>query len=149
MKVSRHLTTAAVLATAALGGALALAAPAGAAPRTATVAAATAGAAYNGACGTGYTVIDSTPVEDKGTVYVTYNKSTGKNCAVTIRNAPGAPVSTAVTLGIDAGRGAPAVVDNGLYTTYAGPVYLDARGQCILWLGAIEGALGNGHGHCG
>ncbi|MFI7406051.1 spore-associated protein A [Streptomyces sp. NPDC049541] len=148
MKSSRHLTTAAVLATVALGGAVALAAPAGAAPRTATVAAA-AGAAYNGACGSGYTVIDSTPVEDKGTVYVTYNKSTGKNCAVTLRNASGAPVSMAVTLGIDAGRGAPYVVDNGFYTTYAGPVYLDARGQCVLWLGAIDGALGNGHGHCG
>ncbi|MEU6394744.1 spore-associated protein A [Streptomyces sp. NPDC046939] len=148
MKSSRHLASAAVLAAVTLGGAVALAAPAGAAPRTAT-AVASAEAAYNGVCGSGYTVIDSTPVEDKGTVYVTYNRSTGKNCAVTIRNTSGAPVRMAVTLAIDAGRGAPSVMDNGLYTSYAGPVYLSARGQCILWLGSIDGALGNGHGHCG
>ncbi|MFD7705809.1 spore-associated protein A [Streptomyces sp. NPDC059785] len=143
MKSSRRLTTAAVLTAAALGGAVAVAGPASAAPVAA------AQAEYNGVCGTGYTVIDSTPVEDKGTVYVTYNKSTGKNCAVTVRNAPGEPVRMAITLGIDAGRGAPYVMDNDVYTTYAGPVYLDARGECILWLGSIDGALGSGHGHCG
>ncbi|MFD5077827.1 spore-associated protein A [Streptomyces sp. NPDC058371] len=151
MNLSRRTVTAAALAVAALGGTAVFAGPAAAAPRTTAVAAAdaTAQAAYNGVCGTGYTVIDSTPVPDKGTVYVTYNKTTGKNCAVSIRNNPGTPVWMAVSLNIDAGRGAPSVTDSGSYSTYAGPIYLDAKGQCIQWNTAIDGVGANGHGHCG
>lgn len=44
--------------------------------------------AYNGVCGSGYQVIDSQSVTG-GTVYLTYNSSTGKNCVVTTRSTPG------------------------------------------------------------
>ncbi|WP_244943072.1 spore-associated protein A [Streptomyces inhibens] len=159
MKLARRVATAAALATVTVGGVAAFAAPASAAPlptttiapraTTALAPSAAANAGYNGACGAGYAVIDSTPVGDVGTVYVTWNASTGKNCAVTIRNTPGAPVRMAVSLNIDAGRGAPGVVDSGNYRTYAGPVYLTARGECIQWNAAIDGVGANGHGHCG
>ncbi|WP_258052572.1 spore-associated protein A [Streptomyces sp. Ru73] len=153
MTLIRRAATTAALTAVTVGAVTALASPSSAAPRTTATAAAapaTAQAAYNGVCGSGYKVIDSTPVSDVGTVYVTWNESTGKNCAVTIRNTPGTPaVWMAVSLAIDAGRGAPYVVDSGHYTTYAGPVYLDARGQCILWNAAIDGVGANGRGHCG
>ncbi|MEU6114243.1 spore-associated protein A [Streptomyces sp. NPDC047117] len=153
MNLFRRAATTAALATITVGAVAAFATPASAAPRTTTAAVASpasAQAVYNGVCGSGYKVVDSTPVGDVGTVFVTWNESTGKNCAVTIRNTPGnPPVWMAVSLAIDAGRDAPYVVDSGNYTTYAGPVYLDARGQCILWNAAIAGVGANGRGHCG
>ncbi|UKY47588.1 hypothetical protein [Streptomyces inhibens] len=63
--------------------------------------------------------------------------------AVTLRNTPGAPVWMAVSLNIDAGRGAPGVVDSGNYTTYAGPVYVTARGECM---GSAEPGAGTAAG---
>jgi hypothetical protein len=55
--------------------------------------AATPLAKYNGVCGAGYTVVDSAPVGTAGTVYPTYNPSTGQDCVVTVRDRPGAAVS--------------------------------------------------------
>ncbi|GGS89753.1 hypothetical protein RI060_17815 [Streptomyces janthinus] len=69
MKLSRRTTaSAAALATVTLGATLAATAPASAAVPTASKA---AKAAYNGVCGSGFKVIDSTPVGNVGTVYLT------------------------------------------------------------------------------
>ncbi|MFG2379299.1 spore-associated protein A [Streptomyces sp. NPDC048504] len=147
MKLSRRTTTAAALTVLALAGTAAATAPASAATSTTTKAA--AAATYNGACGTGYKVIDSTPVGNVGKVFLTWNESTGKNCAVTIRNAPGAKIFMAVELNISVGHESTPVVDSGQYTSYAGPVYMSARGYCAEWYGAIGSATGGDSGHCG
>ncbi len=106
-----------------------LAGTASAAPR--------AGGAYNGACGSGYRVVNSAPVSGKGTVYLTYSAKTGKNCVVTVRNAPGKPVFVRAELGPSDHSSAP-VFDSGKYTAYAGPVHLAAKGRCVDWGGAVE-----------
>ncbi|MEV6942221.1 spore-associated protein A [Streptomyces sp. NPDC051172] len=141
MNLSRRATTAAALTVLALGGTVAATAPASAATTKA------AAASYNGACGTGYKVIDSTPVGNSGKVFLTWNESTGKNCAVTIRNTTGAKIHMEVTLrAINSGERA--TVDSGQYTSYAGPVYINGRGYCVAWGGAIGTASAGDSGHC-
>ncbi|MCH6161953.1 spore-associated protein A [Streptomyces marispadix] len=109
---------------------------------TAATAATTEGAhkaAYNGACGSGYSVVNSAGIAGLGTVYLTYNSSTGKNCVVTIRNEKGDPVhmSAAVRVLKDDEETQP-VVEEGEFTEYAGPVYVDeGSGHCIEWSGVI------------
>jgi hypothetical protein len=147
MKLSRRATTATALAVLALGGTLAATTPASAATtRTTTQAAPTA--TYNGACGTGYTVIDSTPVGNSGKVFLTWNQSTGKNCAVTVRNAVGRQINMEVTLDALGDSDDPSV-DSGVYTSYAGPVYVNGRGSCVAWSGTIGNASASDSGHCG
>ncbi|MFD4880342.1 spore-associated protein A [Streptomyces sp. NPDC058420] len=147
MKLSRRTTTAAALTVLALAGTAAATAPASAA--TATKATVKATATYNGACGTGYKVIDSTPVGNVGKVFLTWNESTGKNCAVTIRNAPGAKIYMGVELNIITDHESTPVSDTGQYTSYAGPVYVNGRGYCTEWYGVIGTATGGDSGHCG
>ncbi len=114
-------------------------APAAVAPR----------AAYNNACGAGYSVIDQKAIASKGTVYLTYNSSNGYNCVVTIRNTPGAATYMYAYVAITADPTKEAH-QGGEFTTYAGPVYLYARGQCIDWEGQIYGsAAGTTMSHCG
>lgn len=150
MLLSRRTATATALAVLALGSTLAATTPASAAtagpPAKAPAPAATA--VYNGACGTGYTVIDSTPIGHSGTVFLTWNQSTGKNCAVTVRDTVGAKIRMGVKLEA-VGAGTAPVEDNGLYTSYAGPVYIAARGHCVKWSGTIGTATGSDTGHCG
>jgi hypothetical protein len=94
-------------------------------------------AAYNGACGGGYRAIDSFALPGMGTVWLTYNDSTGKNCVVTIANTPGARRFMAARLSLG---GAPTWThqEEGQFTTYAGPVYMAAANRCIDWGGAIQ-----------
>ncbi|AJT62323.3 spore-associated protein A [Streptomyces chattanoogensis] len=127
MKRSRAIAGSAVLAVAGLAT-MASATTASAAP---------AAASYNGACGSGYTVVNSVPVTGKGTAYLTYSAKTGKNCVVTVRNSPGKPVYMYTYLAPSDGT-SDAVFDSGLYTSYAGPVYLPAKGRCVDWGGTIE-----------
>lgn len=89
-------------------------------------------APYNGVCGDGYTVLDSRDISG-ATVYVTYNASNGHNCVTTIRNNPGTahPMGAGIRLGSDG----PQITDEGSFTTYAGPVYMHAPGQCVDWAG--------------
>jgi hypothetical protein len=141
INLSRRTTTAAALTVLALGGTVAATAPASAAT--------SATATYNGACGTGYKVIDSTPVGNVGKVFLTWNESTGKNCAVTIRNTPGAKIYMGVELNIITDHETTPVSDTGQYTSYAGPVYMSARGYCTEWYGVIGTATGSDSGHCG
>ncbi|MFD8327892.1 spore-associated protein A [Streptomyces lydicus] len=119
------------------GSAAALAVAGLATMATATgAAAAPTPAAYNGACGSGYKVVNSVPVTGKGTVYLTYSAKTGKNCVVTVRNSPGAPVYMYTYLTATDGS-SDYVYDSGQYTSYAGPVYLPGKGICVDWGGAI------------
>ena len=163
MNLARRIAlSTALTAAVTAGGATAFAVPASAAtPVARTVsdqaapaatkaapAAAVPAVAYNGVCGTGYSVIDSTPIGSVGTVYVTWNNATGKNCVVTVRNTPGAAVLMNAMLWASADP-AGGVSDEGKYTTYAGPVYLNARGQCITWSGRIGNVFAGNSGHCG
>ncbi|MFI7382888.1 spore-associated protein A [Streptomyces sp. NPDC049813] len=157
MKHVRHAAAVAVLVT---GGALALAVPAtasttvsAAAPAAAHPAAKAAPAPteapvakYNGACGAGHKVIDSANMELLGTTFLTYNKTTGENCVVTVRTKPGAAVSMFARLSSATGG---TTTDRGRFTTYAGPVFLEARGECVTWEGGISTYSTKGTGHCG
>lgn len=131
-------------------GAAALVAMAGVSLMSAPAASAAAtAAAYNGACGSGYAVVNSMPIGDKGMTYLTYNSSTGKNCAVTIRNTAGPATRIIVVLARSDGAGG-AQVDDGTYTTYAGPVYVSAAGSCVDWVGNLLGSSNSRLGtNCG
>ncbi|MGX1762586.1 spore-associated protein A [Streptomyces lydicus] len=139
MKRSRAIAGSAVLAVASIATMTA----------ATTASAATKAAAYNGACGSGYRVVNSVPVTGKGTVYLTYSAKTGKNCVVTVRNSPGKPVYMYTYLSATNG-GSGWVYDEGKYTSYAGPVYLAAKGTCVDWGGTIESVSVNVSGsNCG
>ncbi|MFD3416622.1 spore-associated protein A [Streptomyces decoyicus] len=127
MKRSRAIAGSAVLAVASIAT-MTAATTATAAPKA---------AAYNGACGSGYSVVNSVPVTGKGTVYLTYSARTGKNCVVTVRNSPSKPVYMYTYLTATDGS-SDWVYDSGQYTSYAGPVYLPAKGICVDWGGSIE-----------
>ncbi|KPI01965.1 hypothetical protein OK074_5472 [Actinobacteria bacterium OK074] len=144
MKATHRAAAAALVTALALTATAAATTPASATPAGATAKA----AAYNGVCGTGYKVIDSTPVGNSGTTYVTWNESTGKNCAVTIRDTTGSPIYIAVELNALVGHETTPSRDNGQYTKYAGPVYVTGRGHCIEWYGVIGNASGGDSGHC-
>ncbi|MFE9907598.1 spore-associated protein A [Streptomyces clavifer] len=97
---------------------------------------ASAAAAYNGACGAGYSVVNSGVVGTRGMTYLTYSAATGKNCIVTIRNTPGAAVRIYAGFQL-ANQQSTAVDDDAMYSSYAGPVYINGEGSCIDWSGAI------------
>ncbi|MEV0279002.1 spore-associated protein A [Streptomyces sp. NPDC050610] len=104
----------------------------------ASAASGVAEAAYNGVCGQGYAVVNSAPIGDKGKVYLTYSSATGKNCVVTVRAAVGAPVRMVAWGQAAEEHESTPVVDSGNYGTYAGPVYVAAKGKCVNWGGAIQ-----------
>jgi hypothetical protein len=95
---------------------------------------ATASAAtYGGQCGKGYDVIDSHDIVG-GTAFLTFN---GKNnCVVTVRDQPGNPVRMGAGLR-RSGDSRAVVVDDAEYTEFAGPVKVEAKGECIDWGGLI------------
>lgn len=129
MKRSMKTVGASVIAAAAVGAGMLVAAPA------ASAATAGAAASYNGVCGSGYKVVNSMPVGSTGTVYLTYNASNGKNCTVTVRNSTGSPTyMVAYVRNVDTNEDQ---YDEGEYRSYAGPVYVAARGACVEWGGVI------------
>lgn len=91
-------------------------------------------AAYNGACGAGYSVIDHHDLEG-GTIYLAYNN--GTNCVITIRNQSGSPIHmmAQIELNTDSSTNR---IDQGNYTTYAGPRYIYAPHTCVSWGGQIQ-----------
>lgn len=119
------LPTAALTALA-FGASAALAAPVSAAPNTTP----------QKVCGSGYQTVNSAPVGSLGTVYLTYNAANGKNCVATIRNNPGAAVSTSAWVYIPDTE--EYHEDTGNYTSYAGPVYANGKGHCVDWGGHIQ-----------
>ncbi|MEU1532056.1 spore-associated protein A [Streptomyces fagopyri] len=123
-------------------------APTASATATATAPAITS-VAYNGACGSGYKTVNSTPVGDIGTAYLTYNPATGKNCAVAIRNAAGDPVAMDLFIRRSGGE-IYADQDGGDFRSYVGPVYVDATGSCVDWWGSMDGTRFGRYGtNCG
>ncbi|WP_063794387.1 hypothetical protein, partial [Kitasatospora sp. MBT63] len=119
----RAVARAGVLALVAGGTAIAL-------PATAQA------ASYNGACGSGYSTIDHRDLNSGGTVWLTYSRSTGKNCVVTVRNNAGPALQMLAGLKKSSASGW-AALDENYYTSYAGPVYLYAPNSCIDWEGGI------------
>lgn len=127
MKISKR-TPAFALAGVCAAGALFAAAPAQAATAAQTAAS---------ICGGGYWP-DSNGVYGigGGTIYVSYNGST--DCAVLMKTVDvGTPTATMVYIGLGDGSGGGYGgsrgdgMDNGNFTTYAGPVYVYAPGVCI------------------
>jgi hypothetical protein len=107
-------------------------------------------AAYNGGCGSGYFVVNggSLPVTG-GTIYLTYNNSTGYNCVVTVRNTPGSRVQMCAKVSLAGQPWTDQGTDCGNYTTYAGPVYVHAPHTCIDWYGSIGNSVNYEFGkHC-
>jgi hypothetical protein len=125
---------------------------AAAAAVTGTVTSATpaSAAAYNNVCGSGYGVVNSAHLPDGlGTVYLTYNPGNGKNCAVSVRSRKGERMAMDVQLA-RASDPDSAVLDTGDFTEYAGPVYLEAKGQCVTWSAIIGTAqAGKAGTNCG
>ncbi|MFF9455671.1 MULTISPECIES: spore-associated protein [Streptomyces] len=122
---TRAKLAAAALVAVSVGGTTALAAPASAA----------ASVTPGTVCGSGYKTVNSAPIGSRGTVYLTYNSTNGKNCVVTIRNTVGTAVDMSAYLYVpdtDQGDG-----DYGTYTSYAGPVYAYGKGHCVDWGGSI------------
>jgi len=104
-------------------------------------------ATYNGACGAGYGQDDYMNVTG-GTVFLTYNSTNGYNCVVTVRTTSGAAVY--MDAGIKLSGSSTWIHDSGQYTTYAGPKYVHAVGQCIDWYGVIGSSTAvQYNSHCG
>ncbi|MEV5238423.1 spore-associated protein A [Streptomyces cinnamoneus] len=104
-----------------------------------SVAAPARAAAYNQECGTGYKQVNQIPIPDRGTVFLAYNAANGKNCVVTKRN-----TSTGSALWVGSWLQRDKDLKSkqeqyGFFTSYAGPVYLDAKGKCVDWGGEIDG----------
>ncbi|MEV0155407.1 hypothetical protein AB0H57_16925 [Micromonospora sp. NPDC050686] len=137
MKLVKTTAATVALTATAMAGALAAATPAYA-------------ATYGGECGSGYSVVNSAPIGTKGTVFLTYSSSTGKNCAIAKRNTAGSAVLIEVGLGINpVGSHWPAYEGN-YFTSYAGPIYLSAANKCVDWMGRISGTEGGKRGtNCG
>jgi hypothetical protein len=112
-----------------------------------------------GVCGGGFRVIDQHHITGPkggvlGTAYLLYERSSGRNCAVTIkRRATGIATFTEVSLAAKGGR---YKADGGEFKYYAGPLYVHAPGRCVIFGGRMRDAKGNGgswitprYGHCG
>ena len=125
MRFSRPALTAAALAALSIGATTALAAPASAAPNTTP----------QKVCGSSYKTVNSAPIGTRGTVYLTYNSTNGKNCVVTIRSNPGTAMDMSAWVYIpDTDQGDQ---DYGQYTSYAGPTYVYGKAHCVDWGGNI------------
>ncbi|WP_158679368.1 spore-associated protein A [Streptomyces sp. Tu 6176] len=108
-----------------------------------------ANVAYNGACGSGYKVVNWKDLQYRlGTVYLTYNGSTGYNCAVTIQTEQ--KYAGPMMVEIRRTGSSSWVRDSGDYRVYAGPVYTSATGSCVDWYGTYAGGYAGGDGtNCG
>ncbi|MFC5750779.1 spore-associated protein A [Actinomadura rugatobispora] len=113
------------------GAALALASAAAIAGSIFTSSPAMAASSPIAACGGGsYHVIDKEYV-GKAIIYLLYNGTT--NCVVTWKNSPGTTTYVSAQIRKPGGSWKS---DGGNYRTYAGPVKVNAAGQCIQWGGS-------------
>ncbi|MGW2179124.1 acetyltransferase [Streptomyces sp. NPDC001732] len=132
MRKARVFTLAAATGTLIIAG---TAAPAYAAPSPASL------------CGSGYSVIDSHALSSSpaATAYLLWNGST--NCVVTIRGTAGGATLMHAKVKVEGGSWK---VDEGSYTSYAGPVRAAGSGKCVMWGGGINKAsYTSGWEHCG
>ena len=107
-----------------------------------------------GVCGPGYRVIDrhrlyaTNPATGRpvllAAVVLTYNRASGRNCAVTMkRYRVGKAVPTFgdfLSVSLAARPLGPGTVagDSGEFKYFAGPVYAPARQRCVQWSGSAE-----------
>jgi len=89
-------------------------------------------------CGSGSSVIDHHALGKAGTVYLTYNASSGQNCVVTLK-ATQLNKKTAASAHIQP-KGGSAHTDSGSYGYYAGPVRVKAPHTCVKWGGSLGSA---------
>ncbi|MET9344793.1 spore-associated protein A [Nonomuraea sp. NPDC003804] len=149
-----------VLAPAALAALLLHTAPAAAdtAPAGQSSAGVVAAATPESVCGTGYRIIDSIPISTPklwATVYLLYNGGNGYNCVVTWKNA-NVGVRTYTEARIQVQGSSTIYRNGGDFTTYAGPVRVQAAGKCVQFGGVASDAPGGQRfqslspwGHCG
>ncbi|WP_327245848.1 acetyltransferase [Streptomyces sp. NBC_01320] len=127
--------------------AIALTAAAGALAVVGTAAPAYAATSPASICDSGYSVIDSKSLSSSpaATTYLLWNGST--NCVVTIRGTAGGATLMHAKVKVEGGSWK---VDEGDYTSYAGPVRVAAAGKCVMWGGGInEASYTSGWEHCG
>jgi hypothetical protein len=99
-------------------------------------------------CGSGYKIIDSHAVGERDRVYLLYNASAGKNCVVMMSALLyTGKVKMNAILQVKGGASAS---NPGMFSAYAGPVRLPAKGKCVIWGGSIGAASWkSGWSHCG
>ncbi|GLU47063.1 spore-associated protein A [Nocardiopsis ansamitocini] len=136
MRILKQAAAAVLVAGAAAAGTIAAAAPA-------------AAATYNNECGAGYAVVNSANIGSTGTVFLTYNSSTKRNCAITKRNTAGSTVLIEVGLSVSPKGNHWDAFEGGQFTSYAGPIYLSAAGRCVDWGGRINNPNGSWTGKNG
>ncbi|MBK3574324.1 spore-associated protein [Streptomyces sp. MBT65] len=126
MRFSHSVLAGAAIAALTVGATTVLAGSASAAPNTTA----------QKVCGSNYKTVNSAPVGTQGTVYLTYNASNGKNCVATIRTNPGAARDMGAWIYVsDTDEYAQ---DEGAYTSYAGPGYVQGKAHCVDWGGHID-----------
>lgn len=99
-------------------------------------------------CGSGYAVIDQHALGTAGTVYLTYNSSTAKNCVATMKaTSLGTASAVSATLQVQGGT---ATTDSGNFAYYAGPVTKAAGSTCVKWGGSAGStSWTSAYEHCG
>lgn len=136
------------LATAATAALLLQAVPAGATTTAATP---------QSVCGSGYAVIDSLPISTGklwATVYLLYNGGNGNNCVVTMKKTD-IGTATYAEARIQVSGSSTIHRDRGNFTSYAGPVRVNAAGKCVHYGGIASDRAGqrfqslSSWGHCG
>ncbi|MFE2170883.1 hypothetical protein ACFXB3_38365 [Streptomyces sp. NPDC059447] len=98
-----------------------------------------------GSCGAGYVQQDAYPLgtdwggaTGAGVLFLYYNSSTGKNCAILRRDA-GFVVTDGMSVILESSGGGIDLDGQRAYTQYAGPVWVSARGQCVKVSGDVTG----------
>ncbi|MFF3680149.1 hypothetical protein ACFYYS_40035 [Streptomyces sp. NPDC002120] len=97
-----------------------------------------------GSCGAGYYQQDAYPLGDTngatgaGVMFLYYNKSTGKNCAILRRDAS-FRVTEGMSIILEDSSGQSVGDGQRGYTQYAGPIYLYAPGRCVKLRGEVTG----------
>ncbi|MFE9119621.1 hypothetical protein [Streptomyces sp. NPDC007172] len=112
------------------------------------------------ACGSSYSLVGHYPLKPYiaqapsvgGYLDIYYSSGTGKNCAVAYPTSAQQSRTTSISVSLRIANGT-WEGDAGPYHSYAGPVYVSARGTCIDALGDIEAGYtyhgGFYGGHCG
>ncbi|MFJ9038492.1 spore-associated protein [Streptomyces sp. NPDC102406] len=126
MRFTRSTLSLAAVTALTAGSVAVLASPASAAPNTTP----------QKVCGSAYKTVNSAAVGSLGTVYLTYNAATGRNCVATIRSSPGTAVDMSAWVYVeDTDQGDS---DSGSFTSYAGPASVYGKAHCVDWGGNIK-----------
>ncbi|MFC5752888.1 YncE family protein [Actinomadura rugatobispora] len=99
-------------------------------------------------CGSGYKVQRSSSFAG-GHVYQLYSAATKNNCAVAMKTSS-IGTATPAWVRLESQRGAKVVSDSGSFKYYAGPVYVNAPGDCVRYSGGANGGSASaGWANCG